>query len=119
MNKKLKLLYENAQLNPDEPIFSIGEVVEIIKAGSGKTIRDYDTNGITSFRKNSRGDRIFSRNDIAHLKNLRNLGNFGFKLKALKFLFGFLKSRKIDAVEFINEFSAYCVSRQYKENNKK
>jgi len=37
VNKKLKLLYENAELNSDEPIFSIGEVVEIIKAGSGKT----------------------------------------------------------------------------------
>ncbi len=113
------MLYESTELNPDEPVFSIGEAVEIIKAGSGKTIRDYDTNGITSFRKNSRGDRIFSRNDIVYLKNLRNLGNFGFKLKALKFLSGFLKSRKINPVEFINEFSAYCTSRQYKDNSKK
>ena len=81
VNRKLRLIYEDMKLNPDDAVFSIGDAVEIINAGSGKTIRDYDTFGITNFKKNPRGDRIFSRNDIEYLKNLRNLNDCGFKLK--------------------------------------
>lgn len=119
MNRKLRLIYEDMKLNPDDAVFSIGDAVEIINAGSGKTIRDYDTFGITNFKKNPRGDRIFSRNDIEYLKNLRNLNDCGFKLKALKFLVDYLKSKKQNPVDFINNFSSYCTRKKYFEKQKK
>lgn len=117
MEDKRKEILKEAKENPTLQILQMGEVTRELDADA-RLIRLYEWAGIFKIKKNKRGYRMFSYDEIVYIGELRKLIKVGYNTNLLYYLVDFLKTKKQDPVEFLTELSKH-VNKIVKKRNKK
>lgn len=71
------------QVGPESPVFRIGVAKELTGL-SERQIRYYDRVGLVSPKRTEGGTRMYSENDIAMLKRIKEMMQWGFRVKEVK-----------------------------------
>lgn len=112
----MKIKYEDALNKPDEPLFTVKDLMGIFNAASSTTIKRFDKNGLIKVAKNNIGHRYYSYNQIEYMKKLQKLVDYDFSLFSIKTLLEFEKSKGRDADAFLDEFTEFYTKRRYSTN---
>ncbi len=116
MNNSLKIKYENAAKTPDEAIFTIKDVLAILKLSSHPSVQRIDRAGLIKVKRNSQNFRIYSYNDIQLIVKIHKLIKLSVPLTTLKTLMEFETSKGRDPNVFIEEFLEFYTKRVYSRN---
>lgn len=116
MNNSLKVKYGNASKTPDEAIFTIKDVLSILRLSAHSSVQRIDNFGLIKVKRNSQNFRIYSYNDIQQIIKIHKLIKLSVPLITLKTLMEFETSKGRDPDKFVEEFLEFYTKRVYSRN---
>ncbi len=116
MDKELKKKYENASKTPSEPVFSVKDIMSILKVASHSSVQRIDNEGLIKVKRNSQNFRIYSYNDILLLVMIQKLVKLSVPLRAIKTLMEFEKAKGRDPIVYLEELAEFYTKRTYSAN---
>lgn len=116
MNNSLKTKYENASKTPEEALFTIKDILSILRLTSHSSVQRIDNMGLIKIKRNSQNFRIYSYNDIQLIVKIHKLIKLSVPLITLKTLMEFETSKGRDPNAFVDEFLEFYTKRVYSRN---